>query len=216
MAGFDWTSHEGVSDAVQPLMLGMLGTSQSEHVIENVLHVAQGISVGHEVLQSEIVTLLSEVDFSYSPSVIDMCACSYLPHILSDHGFAVVSNSVCMRDDTDYHYDAMQSVSYERLRAEYGCHVIMIIPAYDLIDAILPLAVQHAKHFVCCRVPCRYINERGACTGRDQWIKQLEKERRLLIINPALSVARAELADESVWLVIDAAKALKEQLEFQD
>ena len=77
-------------------MLGMLGASQSEHVIENVPHVAHGISVGHEVLQSELDTLLGAVDFSYSPSVIDMCACSCLPRLLSDHGFAVVSNSVCM------------------------------------------------------------------------------------------------------------------------
>ena len=86
------------------------------------------------VLQAEIDTLLHTVDFSHSPSVLDMCAESgELSCLLSFHQFAVVSNSVSIEDPTDHHYDALQPRSSGKLRSEYGSHVFVVTPQIEFV-----------------------------------------------------------------------------------
>ena len=166
----------------------------------------------YEVLRSELDTLMSVVDFSYSPSVIDMCAgAGDLSYILKSLDFAVVSNSLYSGDATDHHYDALLPSSYERLKDEYGSHVIIVTPLYELADAVLSLAVEYAQHVACCRVPCQFLNERRQHPDQDQWLKDLQDQRRLLAIYPAIQAAEdgSTLADGHIWLLVFASEELK-------
>jgi len=141
--------------------------------------------------------LLSVVDFSMSPSVVDMCAGQgELSSALRELNFSVVSNSVTPGAEADYHFDAMQPDSYQRLRSEYGAHVIVVTPLLKLADAILPLAVMYAQHFACCRVPCRYLNERRLYPARDAWLQRLQDGGRMLLLHTAGG------GDGSLWMVV--------------
>ena len=116
----------------------------------------------------------------------------------------MVSNSVSLEDAADHHYDALQSHSYERLRSEYGSHVIVVMPYYEFADAMLSLAVKYAQHVACCRVPCRYLNERRQYPARDAWFKELQDQRRLLVVYPAAEADGLTLAAGYVWLLVFA------------
>jgi hypothetical protein len=173
----------------------------------------QHAPIKYDVLCSELKTLLSAVDFSISPSVIDMCAGQgELSSILRSLHFSVVSNTVTPGAGVDYHYDAMQPDSYQKLRSEYGAHVIVVTPLPELADAILPLAVMYAQHFACCRVPCRYLNERRLYPARDVWLKGLQDGGRLLAIYPGMDGGGSALAAGHVWLVAFVSAELRKLL----
>ena len=157
----------------------------------------------------ELAFSFNAVDFSYSPSIVDMTAgLGELSSMLNDLSYGVVSNSVVVGADTDYHFDAMQPASYESMRHEVGSHVIIVTPQIDFVDVIMPMAVMYAQHFVCCRVPCRYLNERREYSARDAWLKKLEEERRLLVISPAAALDGAMLVAGSVWMLVFASEEL--------
>ena len=167
----------------------------------------QHADVLYSELMAEVPKLLKVVDFSSSPSVIDMCAGhGELANLLSDLQLAVVANSVTPGAEVDYHFDAMQPESYERLRSEYGAHVIVITPLLALTDAILPLAVMYAQHFACCRVPCRYLNERRLYPARDVWLQRLQDGGRLLLLDTAGG------GNGNTWLVVFKSAELREML----
>jgi len=133
-----------------------------------------------------------------------MCAGNgELANLLSDSHLAVVANSVTPGDEVDYHFDAMQPESYQRLRSEYGAHVIVVTPLLELTDAILSLAVMYAQHFACCRVPCRYLNERRLHPARDAWLQRLQDGGRLLLL-PAGG------GNGNTWLVVFKSAELRE------
>ena len=106
----------------------------------------------------------------------------------------------------DYHFDAMQPDSYQRLRFEVGSHVIVVTPLFELADVIIPLAVKYAKHVACCRVPCQFLNERRQFPARDAWLKKLQEQRRLLVVYPAAQLDGLTLAAGCVWLVVFASE----------
>ena len=175
--------------------------------------VCQHYPIKHDILRSELQTLFSFVDFSNSPSVLDICGGQrVLSGVLRELQFSVVTNSVHHQDLTDYHYDAMQPESYRKLRLAHGCHVIVATPAYDIIDVVLPLAAMYAQHFACCRVPCRYINDRPLYPARNAWLELMRDQGRLLIVHPTVSEDAFASASGFVWLVVFATEELRQLL----
>ena len=206
-ATFTWSTTKGVGEALQTLMPGEWDWSRATQIAE--CTESQSAPASYEYLEAELGTLMNVVDFSRSPSVIDMCA-SYgdLSALLRSYHLDVVSNSVSPGDAADHHYDALQSHSYERLRSEYGSHVIVVMPYYEYADAMLSLAVKYAQHVACCRVPCRYLNERRQYPARDEWLKELQDQRRLLIIYPATAEDGSTKAAGYVWLLVFASEGV--------
>ena len=207
----DWGTYHGSAEAMQILMPGEWDSLVTAQVACCSMYIAhepqQHAPVKYSVLVSELNTLLSVVDFSMSPSVVDMCAGQgELSSALRALDFSVVSNSVTPGAGVDYHFDAMQPNSYQRLRSEYGAHVIVVTPLLELTDAILSLAVIYAQHFACCRVPCRYLNERRLYPARDAWLQRLQDGGRLLLLYPAGG------GDGNVWLVVFKSAELRKLL----
>ena len=180
LSRFDFGTTEGAERALGCLMPGAWDSMHvslvSNHAMSGSLSSQQHASIRCDVLQSEIETLLATVEFSFSPSLVCMTdgdgqLAKLFRGPFYKHGFAVVSNSVSPEAVVDYHFDAMQPDSYQRLRFEVGSHVIVVTPLFELADVIIPLAVKYAKHVACCRVPCQFLNERRQYPARDAWLK---------------------------------------------
>lgn len=205
---FDWDTVNGVDEAIHVLMTGHWSMSSVICMAEysmcgsriSMQHVSDEFDV-----ESELKVLLRVVDFSYSPSLVVMTAGEgKLSRMLTEQNFGVVSNSVVDAVNADYHFDAMQPESYEKICEDVWCHVIIFTPAYEVLDAILSLAVTCVLHFVCCRVSRQFINEREMYSARYAWIKQLQDERRLLILYPSGMDDIAVSVDGCVWLILFA------------
>ena len=110
----------------------------------------------------------------------------------------------------------MQPLSYENLRAEYGCHVVFVTPCYEFADAIMSLAVMYARHCACCRVPSCYLNDRKLYPARDAWLRQLQDQGRLLVIYPAVPENGEILAAGCVWIMVFASAALQRLMTQRD
>ena len=223
LASFDWATLQGVGEALQVLMPGEWDEYSVAHLAKVVRHQSpvprQHAYIRYPVIRSEIDTLLRSVDFSYSPSIIDICAGSGdLSHYLRSLQYSVVSNSASVEEGVchDYHYDALQPATYKKLMSEYGSHVIIATPMNGLVDVIVPLAVLYAQHFACCRVPCSYLNDRLLYPARDEWLRRLQNQRRLLVIYPTVSYGGSLLAAGCVWLVVFASQEFHKQLALRD
>ena len=198
----DWSDSQKTGESLEILMPGSWDLLPVARIAKHVCHVTpQCASSTVEALRSSVDTLLRTVDFSGSASIIDMTAGDgALSFILRSEGLAVVSNNSTVGSDADCHYDAMQPASYERLRVEYGAHVIVACPLFELTDAILALTVMYARHFACCLVSRRYLVGRLRHPARHEWLQRLHSQGRLLVIAPAGSGG----ASDYVWLVVFA------------
>ena len=175
LPNFYWSNLQGSGEALQALMPGEWDAGVAAQVANLSVCTAdvpqQYADVLYSDLMTEVPTLLKLVDFSSSPSVIDMCAGNgVLAKLLSDLQLAVVANSVTLGAEVDYHFDAMQ-------------------------------------HFACCRVPCRYLNERRLYPARDAWLQRLQDGGRLL-----LDLDLAGGGNGNTWLVVFKSAELREML----
>jgi hypothetical protein len=190
--GCAWPLHSGSAFGVQHVCSSYL-TSEGQGCPANVLPLP--------ALRLYSRSLLSALDFTGSPGMVDTCATdNSFAAAWSSMGYQVLCNvplaaRVWQSEGpsqlhaqqravgADFLLNAMQPSSYVTFREVSPCHVLFVRAAPVFLDATVALATQFAEHAVCALVPLTaFITNRRHCPPRSQWLARLMNDKRVLLL----------------------------------
>jgi hypothetical protein len=153
-----------------------------------------------------MMPLLGMVDFSTSVGLVDMCSQdgSIAAALRAVAGWNVDTSCLNAESSAGHHWDAMQPMSYSRMREHTGMHTIVTAPRRVLLDVILPLSMRFARHAVCCYAPITYLTT--AHEVRAAFLKTLHEQGRVHLLPGSV---RGSSQESYVWILVFATQAMK-------
>jgi hypothetical protein len=151
------------------------------------------------VTEGEVETLFRVLDLSIVMSVVDLWSSGgNIKRVFASHKGYVYENHPSNEVAAEFHLDPTQPESYSKLRkAGVTVDAVVCAPWFVLLDLLLPLAERFAGAIVCMRVPLNYVN--CAVGAREQYLKQLKDEGRLLLVT---GLPASNRGNHHAWLIV--------------
>ena len=151
---------------------------------------------------TQILTLLSELDLSFSPSVVD---CTY--------GHSPIQELIRQCNPNHLHITGEHSIFYpcdlasprahQFLTRRHGNNVIITSPCLELADIIIPLTSAFASHVACFCLPVLFLQE--VFDPRSAWLSSMHAAQRLHLISLPLAAGQ----EPFFWLLVFKSSAAK-------
>jgi hypothetical protein len=200
----DWVHSQNV---LRHMGMLMPGAWEREMIpwLSNPAPEAQLVVQGCRVSPAGLMPLLGMVVYSTSIGIVDMCSeYGSIQTAFEEAGWKVETNCLTDESSARHHWDAMQPMSYIRMRGHNGMHTIVVAPRKVLLDVVLPLSIRYARHLVCCYAPRTYLTTAHGI--RAAFLKALHEQGRVHLLPGSV---RGDTQESYVWILVFATKAMK-------